>query len=90
MIIVIGHSLKKDGGWTAILDSLWLSYPCRAKTHCRCAIGPQGGCWKRSDWMAVGRERGILVSSAVMSFEQGVALQPLGHAGLPGLSEPGN
>src|SRR5947199_8071699 len=36
----------------------------------------------RSDWMAVERERGISVSSAVMSFEhQGPRLQPARHAG---------
>jgi peptide subunit release factor RF-3 len=39
----------------------------------------------RSDWMAVERERGISVPSAVMSFEhEGHALQPARHAGPPG------
>ena len=39
----------------------------------------------RSDWMAVERERGISVSSAVMSFEhRGARLQPARHAGPPG------
>ena|SRR5271155_3900698 len=39
----------------------------------------------RSDWMAVERERGISVSSAVMSFEhEGPRLQPARHAGPPG------
>jgi hypothetical protein len=39
----------------------------------------------RSDWMAVERERGISVSSAVMSFEhEGLAFNLLRHAGPPG------
>ena len=40
----------------------------------------------RSDWMAVERERGISVSSAVMSFEHEGLLQPARHAGPPGIS----
>src|SRR5437588_12793653 len=39
----------------------------------------------RSDWMAVERERGISVSSAVMSFQHpGLAFQSPRHAGPPG------
>ena len=38
----------------------------------------------RSDWMAIERERGISVSSAVMSFEHQARLQPVGYAAPPG------
>jgi peptide chain release factor 3 len=44
----------------------------------------------RSDWMAVERERGISVSSAVMSFEhEGLAFNLVGHAGPPGFEPTG-
>jgi peptide chain release factor 3 len=44
----------------------------------------------RSDWMAVERERGISVSSAVMSFQrQGRRLQPARHAGPTGFQPTG-
>src|SRR5271165_2900800 len=38
----------------------------------------------RSDWMAIERERGISVSSAVMSFQHEWSPQPARHAGPPG------
>src|SRR5271166_4375127 len=42
----------------------------------------------RSDWMAIERERGISVSSAVMSFEhQGLAFNPLDTLGHQDFSE---
>ena len=38
--------------------------------------------WVRSDWMAIERERGISVSSAVMSFEhEGLAFNLLDTPG---------
>ena len=44
----------------------------------------------RSDWMAVERERGISVSSAVMSFEhEGLAFNLARHAGPPGFQPTG-
>ena|SRR5437660_1054927 len=44
----------------------------------------------RSDWMAVERERGISVSSALMSFEhQGLAFNLLGTPGHQDFSPPG-
>src|SRR5438132_2678150 len=44
----------------------------------------------RSDWMAVERERGISVSSALMSFEhEGLAFKPARHAGPSGFQPSG-
>jgi peptide chain release factor 3 len=44
----------------------------------------------RSDWMTVERERGISVSSAVMSFErEGLACNLARHAGPPGFQPNG-
>ena len=44
----------------------------------------------RSDWMAVERERGISVSSAVMSFEhEGLAFNLLDTPGPPGFQPNG-
>jgi Multicopper oxidase len=44
----------------------------------------------RSDWMAVERERGVSVSSAVMSFEhEGLAFNLLEHAGPSGFQPNG-
>lgn len=43
----------------------------------------------RSDWMAIERERGISVSSAVMSFEREGLAFTARHAGPPGFQRTG-